>query len=88
MLPRAQNVCAPFVQQSAMQLASMVRLYQTPPSRLLSIEDPYAAWCLDEAVAYLLMRMQNGDKPRPKKTEDNRALLRELGIEISGAQNI
>lgn len=60
----------------------MARLYKTPPSRLLQIPDPYAAWCLDEAIAYLLLRLQNGDKLRPKKTTDNRQLLRELGVEI------
>jgi len=60
----------------------MVRLYQTFPSRLLQIPDPYAAWCLDEAVAYLMMRLHNGDKLRPKRTKDNRRLLEEMGIEI------
>lgn len=60
----------------------MAKLYRTPPSRLVQIPDPYAAWCLDEAIAYLLMRIQNGDRLRPKKTTDNRQLLKEMGIPI------
>ena len=48
----------------------------------MQIPDPYAAWCLDEAIAYLLMRIQNGDRLRPKKTTDNRQLLKEMGIPI------
>lgn len=60
----------------------MAKLYRTPPSQMLQIPDPYAAWCLDEAIAYLLMRIQNGDKLRPKKTTDNRQLLKDMGISI------
>ena len=48
----------------------------------MQIHDAYAAWCLDEAIAYLLLRIQNGDKLRPKKTKDNRALLKEMGVPI------
>ena len=65
-----------------MQIANMARLYRRPPSELLKIADPYTAWCMDEAIAYLLLRLENGDKLRPKKTGDNRQLLEAMGIPI------
>lgn len=31
------------------------------PSDLVEIEDSYTAYCFDEAVAYILRRLMNGD---------------------------
>ena len=69
----------------ALELAGMARLYRTPPSRLMQIGDPLSAWCLDEAIAHLTLRLENGDKLRPKKTGGNLETLREMGIDISGS---
>lgn len=30
----------------------------------MAIEDPYTAYCLDEACSYVLMRIEQGDEPR------------------------
>lgn len=33
------------------------------PSELLEIEDAYTAFCFDEACAYIIKRLQDGNKP-------------------------
>ena len=65
-----------------MQLASMSRLYRQPPSQLLHLTDPYQAWCLDEAIAHLRLRLERKDRLRPPKATNNRETLKRLGIEI------
>lgn len=62
----------------------MSRIYQTPPSQLLHLTDPYTAWCVDEAILHLRSMLAAGKKLRPKKTEDNIAMLRRMGVEIQG----
>jgi len=47
---------------------------------LLRIEDEYVAWCLDEAVAEVIARLESKQKLKPKKTQDNLALLERLKI--------
>ena len=43
----------------------MIKRYAQRPSRLLNVEDPYAAWCLDEACMYILCRIESeGRLPR------------------------
>lgn len=33
------------------------------PSELLDIEDAYAAFCFDEACAFILKKLQDGEEP-------------------------
>lgn len=58
----------------------MVQLYQAAPSSLLSLEDPYAAWCLDEAMAHYIGRINLKHRLKPAKTDDNQELLRKMGV--------
>ncbi len=52
-----------------------------PPSRLIGLEaGSYEAWCIDEAMFTVMLRLSEGRKLRPKKSEDNRALLKQLGL--------
>ena len=60
----------------------MSRLYRRAPSELTHLTDPYSAWCLDEAIAHLRLRLERGDKLRPPKATNNRETLKRLGIEI------
>ena len=53
----------------------MSKLYHTRPSVLLCVEDEYTAYCLDEACAYILIRVEKGDKP---KFERRYASFREM----------
>ena len=57
----------------------MAQTYQTPPSRLTGITDPYAAYCLDEAVADYIGRVWDKQRLRPPKKTDNRDLIKALG---------
>lgn len=41
----------------------MHKLYQKRPSEIFFIEDDYTAYCLDEAIAYIIMKMKDGDEP-------------------------
>ena len=61
----------------------MAMMYRVRPSSLLAIDDPYAAWCLDEAVEEYALRISRGETPRPKPGADgepgnNLELIRQI----------
>ena len=59
----------------------MAQKLHCPPSRLIGLEaGSYEAWCIDEAMFTVMMRLAEERKLRPGKSEDNRALLRQLGL--------
>lgn len=64
----------------------MIRIYKTPPSRLLHLTDPYTAWCVDEAMVYFQNRLDAGHKLRPPKAQSNMEMLRRMGIPIKGLE--
>lgn len=42
----------------------MSKLYDVRPSELIDLQDdPYAAYCFDEALAYIISRIQDGETP-------------------------
>ncbi len=45
----------------------MARRYRKPPSDLIGIDDPYTAWCLDEALSYVIYQMERGKRARLPK---------------------
>ena len=63
-----------------MELASLSSLTRTRARALMGIEDSYVAWCVDEAVALVAMRLRRGDRLKIPKTKDNHALLKKLGV--------
>ena len=42
----------------------MANVYKCRPSSLFGIEDNYTAFCLDEACAYIMSKIENGEEPR------------------------
>ena len=65
----------------------MSRRYAQRPSQLLEIDDPYAAYCLDEALMYILCRIeQDGRLPRKieKMTEPDSNLETVRQLEFYG----
>lgn len=44
-------------------MIAMSKLYDVRPSKLLSIDEDYAAFCFDEAVAYIISRIKDGETP-------------------------
>ena len=69
-----------FVTSAAVELASLSSLTRTRASALMGIEDSYVAWCVDEAVALVALRLRRGDRLKIQKTTDNHALLKKLGV--------
>ena len=45
----------------------MMNIYRCRPSELLHVEEEYAAWCLDEACAFVKMQIDDGNEPIFKK---------------------
>lgn len=50
-----------------MALLSMSQRYMIRPSQLLNVPDEYTAYCLDEACAYIMSRVDNGEELYFKK---------------------
>lgn len=44
------------------------------PSDLMGDLDEYTAFCFDEAVAHILKRMQDGEKPKIKEKEKGKKI--------------
>lgn len=54
--------------KEAINLCNICQYYEgARPSKMMDIEDAYTAYCLDEAIAYISMRIRKGDKPIFKK---------------------
>ena len=69
------------MEENALELSLMAQKLHCPPSRLIGLEaGSYEAWCIDEAMFTVMMRLAEGRKLRPRKSEDNRALLKQLGL--------
>lgn len=53
-----------FVQsEQILNVITMSKLYSTRPSDIIGIIDDYTRYCFDEAVAYIISRIENGEKP-------------------------
>ena len=46
----------------------MSKMYGKRPSEILGVTEEYDAYCLDEAVAYIILKMENGEQPKYKKS--------------------
>ena len=53
----------------------MVKQLGVRASELLRVDDDIAAWCLDEAVFDILLRMAGKQKLRPAKATNNMAVI-------------
>ena len=50
----------------------MSRLYHSRPSKLLGIDDEYTAYCLDEACALIISKIDNDEEPKFNKKENKK----------------
>lgn len=48
-------------------MLGLANVYKTRPSILLNITDPYTAYCLDEACAYITGQLEKGNEPQFRK---------------------
>jgi len=50
-----------------LNVLGLANIYKVRPSTLLDITDPYTAYCLDEACAYIIGQLEKGEEPQFKK---------------------
>ena len=50
-----------------LNVLGLANVYHCRPSSLLDLVDPYTAYCFDEACAYIIMQIEQGNKPQFKK---------------------
>lgn len=56
-------------------LVRTAKRWRTRPSELMDIDDPYVAYCLDEACAYIAEQMDRKRLPKfekPKQTDQHK----------------
>ena len=53
--------------EKVIEVIGVAKVYDCRPSELLDIEDVYTAYCLDEACALIVTKMQQGETPTFKK---------------------
>lgn len=44
-------------------MLGLANIYKVRPSTLLDITDPYTAYCFDEACAYIIGKLEEGEEP-------------------------
>lgn len=42
----------------------MSKMYKERPSKILEISDAYTAFCLDEACAFIINKLENEEEPK------------------------
>ena len=48
-------------------MLSLANTYRCRPSTLFGIDDEYTAYCFDEACAYIIKKIENGEEPTFKR---------------------
>lgn len=70
----------PFVGSSRiLEIISMSKMYTCRPSELVGLEEPYEAFCFDEACAYIYSKIESGEQPHfHKKYNSFKELYRDF----------
>ena len=64
-----------------LRIIGMHKQYQCKPSSIIGIEDPYTAYCFDEACAYIIHEIQDGKTPMFKKRYTSASeMYRDMGL--------
>ena len=50
----------------------MSRLYHSQPSKILGIDDEYTAYCLDEACALIISKIDNDEESKLNQKENKK----------------
>lgn len=48
----------------------MSKMYSCRPSEILKIEDDYTSFCFDEACAFIMGKLLQGEKPRYREFDE------------------
>jgi len=61
-------------------MVTMSKMYGKRPSEIMGITAEYDAYCFDEAVAYIILKMEQGEQPRYEiKYKSARDFYKNLG---------
>ena len=58
----------------------MARMYQERPSNILRIDDEYTSFCFDEACAYIMSKIDDGEKPKFVVKNDSNSINRKARL--------
>ena len=58
----------------------MARMYQERPSNILGIDDEYTSFCFDEACAYIMSKIDNGENPKFAVENDSNNINRKARL--------
>ena len=58
----------------------MARMYQERPSNILGIDDEYTSFCFDEACAYIMSKIDDGEKPKSVVENDSNNINRKARL--------
>ena len=58
----------------------MARIYQERPSNILGIDDEYTSFCFDEACAYIMSKIDNGENPKFAVENDSNNINRKARL--------
>ena len=50
-----------------LEIINLAQIYGCRPSHIVGLEEPYEAFCFDEACAYIKIQIDNGENPKFKK---------------------
>lgn len=53
----------------------MSKVYNVRPSNIIGLVDDYTSYCFDEALAYIISKLEKGEEPRfPKKVKSYKSI--------------
>lgn len=50
-----------------MNIITLSNIYKCRPSVIMDLNDEYTSYCFDEACAYILIKVEDGEEPRFRK---------------------
>lgn len=53
--------------EDVITLISTANVFKCRPSEIMAIDDPYTAYCLDSACAYIISKIEQGEEPQFRK---------------------
>lgn len=60
-----------FRDKRIISIINMSKIYNCRPSQIVSLEDEYTSYCFDEACAFIISKMNDGEVPRFKVKMEN-----------------
>ena len=62
----------------------MAKRNKCRPSTFLDIADPYTAYCFDEACAYIIQKIEDGEEPKFEKPKQHFSSFKDMYRHFTG----